>query len=240
MAKVAQGMAAFACAHRGLSAEKAENTLAAFASAVAAGFPAIEMDLRATADGEVVVLHDAGIERTTDGVGRIDSMAWRELQDYQTPDGPIPRLEDLFSTLQGWDGLWNLEIKAREATAPTVELVRRHGLGSRVLLTSMDAKVLHEARDTAPEIPRGSIPLGPLDGSDLATAAGTECSWVNADHDFLDGETMALLRDGGFHVGCWTVNEAPRALEVAQMGVRCVITDVRQVGQALRRPASWR
>src|SRR5687768_2646765 len=73
---------AFACAHRGLSGEKAENTLASFGAAVTAGFPAIEMDLRCTADGEVVVLHDAGIERTTDGRGRVDSMTWRELQDY--------------------------------------------------------------------------------------------------------------------------------------------------------------
>ncbi|MFO1532388.1 MAG: glycerophosphodiester phosphodiesterase family protein, partial [Thermoplasmatota archaeon] len=79
--------APFACAHRGLSAEKAENTLAAFGAAVAAGFPAIEMDLRTTSDGEVVVLHDAGIERTR------QRHAGKRAQREEFPSQKIPDVE---------------------------------------------------------------------------------------------------------------------------------------------------
>ena len=64
-------MTAFCAAHRGLSAEQPENTLASFQAAVIAGFPALEMDLRVTADGEVVVLHDPGIEHR--GTGQKDN-----------------------------------------------------------------------------------------------------------------------------------------------------------------------
>lgn len=232
---------AFAAAHRGLSSEKAENTLAAFGAAVAAGFPAIEMDLRATADGEVVVLHDADLDRTSDGHGRVETLTWRQLQDASTPDGPVPRLADLIASLKAWDGLWNLEVKAKAALGPTVELVRRTGLARRALISSMDVPILDEARQLAPEIPRGSITLGPVDDADLAAARAAKCTWVNVDHDFLDLDEMTRLRGAGLRVGCWTVNDVDRALEVAGWGVECVITDAREVGVAVRgqAPASW-
>jgi len=231
----------FACAHRGLSSETAENTLAAFGAAVAAGFPAVEMDLRTTADGEVVVLHDAGIERTTDGTGRVDSMTWRELQDYPTPDGPVPRLADLFTALRAWDGLWNLEVKDKSATVPTLDLVRAHGLTARAMVTSMERKVLLEARDHAPEVARGAIPFGPVDDDDLSAAADAACAWVNVDHDFLDEGEMGRLRQAGFKVGAWTVNDLDRAQELAALGVACVITDRREVAAGLKGapPNAW-
>jgi len=232
---------AFAAAHRGLSSEKAENTLAALGAAVAAGFPALEMDLRATADGEVVVLHDADLDRTTDGHGRIETLTWRQLQDASTTDGPVPRLADLMSSLKAWDGLWNLEVKAKAALAPTLDLVRRNGLAGRALLSSMDVPILDEARGLAPEIPRGSITLGPVDDADLAAAKAAKCSWINVDHDFLDPDEVVRLKAAGLRVGSWTVNDVERALEVAGWGVECVITDEREVGAAVRGPApkSW-
>lgn len=232
---------AFPCAHRGLSSEKSENTLAAFGAAVTAGFPAFEMDLQVTADKEVIVLHDAGIERTTDGRGRVDSMTWRELQTYETPDGPVPRLGDLFASLKAWDGLWNLEVKAKAATAPTLELVRHHDLEKRALITSMDTKVLAEASQLAPEIARGTIIVGPLDDADVNNAVASRCTWANMDHDFLDADEFARLRTAGLRVGAWTVNDVERARELVAMGVECIITDEREVGDALKGPApqSW-
>jgi glycerophosphoryl diester phosphodiesterase len=232
---------AFACAHRGLSSEKAENTLAAFGAAVAAGFPAFEMDLRTAADGEVVVLHDADLDRTTDGHGRIDAVTSGQLRSFETPDGPVPRLDDLLRSLCAWDGLWNLELKARSALAPTVELVRRHKLGPRALLSAMDTKVLAEAAALAPEIARAAIPMGPVDDSDLEKAKASGCTWLNVDHDFLDADEAQKVRAAGFRLGAWTVNDVARAQELVGMGVECVITDARAVGDALRGPAptSW-
>ena len=231
----------FACAHRGLSSEKAENTLAAFGAAVASGFPAFEMDLRTTADGEVVVLHDADLDRTTDGHGRIDAITSSQLQSFETHDGPVPRLDDLLSSLRAWDGLWNLELKAKTALAPTVDLVRRHKLGSRALLSTMDTKLLAEAAVLAPEIARAAIPMGPVDDSDLEKAKASGCTWINVDHDFLDADEAQMIRDAGFRLGAWTVNDVARAQELAGMGVECIITDARAVGDALRGPAptSW-
>lgn len=102
-------------AHRGASEQAPENTLAAFERAVALGASYLETDARLTRDGEVVLLHDADVERTTDGSGRIDELDLAELRRLDaghrfSPDGGrsfpfrgsgvrVPRLAELLETL---------------------------------------------------------------------------------------------------------------------------------------------
>ncbi|MES2154524.1 MAG: glycerophosphodiester phosphodiesterase family protein [bacterium] len=231
---------AFACAHRGLSGEKPENTLAAFGAAVAAGFPAVELDLRTTKDGQLVILHDASLERTTDGRGRVETLVLREVQDFDAGGGPVPRLEDLVTMLRSWDGLYNLELKSTSAAKPTVDVVRQQRLGARVQISSMDPKALAEVHHLAPEIARGLICLGPPDDGDVATAQDTGCTWINVDHDFIDapGE-VAAWQKAGLRVAAWTVNDAARAKALVAMGVRCIITDMREVGAAVPGKGAW-
>ncbi len=225
-------MSAFCAAHRGLSAKHPENTRVAFEQAVAAGFPALEMDLRLTRDGEVVVLHDAGIERTTDGNGRVADMRYDELRGYTTGAGPVPRLDDLLQKLAkegGWNGWWDLEIKAKEATVPTLNLVQHHGLAGRTTITSMDPSVLMLVQEHAPEVPRGLIVLGPPDADDLAEARSAGCTWLHCDYVFLDAAVVAKIADAGMRAGAWTVNEPDDAQRLAEMGVACIITDTDDV-----------
>ncbi len=228
-------MTAFAAAHRGLSSEHPENTIEAFQAAVEAGFPCIELDVRVTRDGEVVVLHDAGIERTTNGNGRVADMRYDELRVYETGAGPVPRLDDVFSALDHWEGLWNIEIKDRRATIGALDLAEHHGVSEHVQISSMDPRALMEALERHPEAPRGLIVLGPLDVEDLEVAAKAGCSWINADHDFLTGAVAEDLHARGFRIGTWTVNDPDRALELARHGVNCIITDERSVLDALNR-----
>lgn len=223
----------FAAAHRGLSSEVTENTLAAFQAAAAAGFPAIELDLRLTRDGEVVVLHDAGIEGTTHGNGKVADMAYDELRSYRTPHGPVPRLDDVLSAMAQWRGVWNLEVKAVRATEPALHLVEHHGLEARVLVTSFDPAVLAIAREVAPAVARGLILAGPVDADDVAMATGLGCRWVNVQADQLTAPVVRQLQEAGLRVGAWTVNDVAAALALARRGIACVITDVRAVGAAL-------
>lgn len=226
-------MAAFACAHRGLSAEHPENTLAAFQAAAKAGFPAIEMDLRATADGEVVVLHDAGIERTTDGNGRVADMRYDDVRRHPTPEGPVPRLDDVLSAMRDWHGLWNLEVKALRATEPAIHLLEHHHALGHAQMSSMDPRVLELARRLKPDLPRGLITLGPVDDDWLTMAKELGCKWVNADHEYLDRAAIDRLHGQGLRVAAWTVNDAARARELATWGVECIISDVRLVLEGL-------
>ena len=224
-----RGVAAFACAHRGLSAEHPENTLAAFQAAAEAGFPAIELDLRTTADGEVVVLHDAGIERTTDGNGRVADMRYDDLRRHPTAEGPVPRMDDVLSAMKDWPGLWNLEVKALRATEPTLQLLEHHHALGHAQLSSMDPRALEEARRLAPDLPRGLITLGPVDDDWLTMAKDLGCKWINADHESMDRGAVDRMHKAGFRIAAWTVNDVARARELATWGVECVITDVRLV-----------
>jgi glycerophosphoryl diester phosphodiesterase len=224
----------FACAHRGLSGEVAENTLAAFQAAIQAGFPALECDLRATADGEVVVLHDAGVERTTHGSGRVADMRYDELRRHPTSAGPVPRLDDVLAATHDWHGLWNLEIKALAATNGAIHLLEHHHALGHAQISSMDARALESARTAAPDLPRGLITLGPLSPEEVDLARDLECRWINADHGFLDGKAVDLVHDAGLRLAAWTVNDAKRAQELSKLGVECVITDTRAVHEALR------
>lgn len=225
---------AFAAAHRGLSADHPENTLHAFEQAIQAGFPCIEMDLRMTHDKKVVVLHDAGIDRTTDGNGRVKDFTYEELATYDTGEGPIPRLSDLMETLP--KVLWNLEVKDHKAVEPTLRLVERLGLVDQALVSAMHPKSLMSAAKLHPDVARGLIVLGPPDQDDLKAATKAQCTWLNIDDAFADDDTLHMIREAGFRIGVWTVNDPERAKHLAAWGVDCVITDTRAVLDVLPTP----
>ncbi len=227
----------FAAAHRGLSDEHPENTVAAFRAAVDAGFRCLELDVRTTSDGEVVVLHDAGIERTTNGNGRVADMRYDELRTYNagTADAPapVPRLDGLFSELADFDGLWNVEVKAPAATEHAIDLIEHHGLVHRTLLSSMHPKVLRRALERCPDLQRGLIVLGALELEDLEEAEELGCAWINPDHEGLGDDVLREVRARGYKVGCWTVNDPDRARHLVEQGVECIITDTRAVHEAV-------
>lgn len=210
-------------AHRGLSDEFAENTMAAFQAAVDAKFDGIELDIRATHDDVVVCHHDGGIDRTTDGNGRIGDYTWNELLEYQTEDGPIPALEEVCKL----PVCLNVEIKDARAGELAVPLLRGR---DHTLVSSMDPDALQYYQEHAPEIPRALITLGPPDVDDLEMAAELACSIINVDYDFLTKEVARMIRDRGFQVGAWTVNDEVDALA---LDADHIITDMRAVRNAL-------
>ncbi len=158
-------------AHRGASAEAPENTLPAFALAEAAGADALEIDVRLTADGVVVVHHDATIDRLTDGRGPLRALTLQRLRQFDagyrfSPDGGssfpyrgrgvvVPTLAE---TLAAHPALGiNIDLKDHDAAMAraAVETVAAAGARDRTLLTSFDAGVLAEVRRLDPAIATG-------------------------------------------------------------------------------------
>jgi glycerophosphoryl diester phosphodiesterase len=115
----------FILAHRGCRARAPENTLAAFDLALEQGADAIETDLRLTQDRVIVCIHDATVDRTTDGQGRVDQMTWREVQRLRAcgrdnaayPDARVPSLTEVLGALAERTYL-ALELKAPVFTQP--------------------------------------------------------------------------------------------------------------------------
>ena len=161
-------------AHRGASAHAPENTLAAFILAIEQHADAIELDATLSADGQVVVIHDDTVNRTTNGTGTIKSMNLHELKclDAGSKFNPafhlerIPTLAEVFQTV-GRQIFIDVELK--NYTSPTddlpdrvIAIVKEYGLESSVMLSSFNIIALIRARSLLPKIPLGLITINGL------------------------------------------------------------------------------
>lgn len=140
-----------AFAHRGGAARGDENTTAAFERAVSMGYRYLETDVHATADGVVVVFHDDTTDRLLGRPGRIRDLRWADLATLRVAGSAVvPRLDEV---LAAWpDVRFNIDIKDDPAVDPTVDLVRRSGVGDRVLLASFSTRRLVRVRTTLPGV----------------------------------------------------------------------------------------
>lgn len=152
-------------AHRGASGYAPENTLRAFALAIEQGAQMIELDLHATRDERVVVIHDATLNHTTSLRGRVDQLTLAEIKQADAGQGErVPALEETLELTQGRVRLY-LEIKDRRATAETLRIVRARGCQAEVLLASFDVELMRqlgqEVRDIELGVILGSRTLNP-------------------------------------------------------------------------------
>ncbi|MBB6671584.1 glycerophosphodiester phosphodiesterase family protein [Cohnella nanjingensis] len=150
----------FVSGHRGYKSAYPENTLLAFAKALELGVPMLEFDLRSSRDGEIVVIHDETVDRTTDGSGRVSDLPLAELKKLDAGGwfGPafaglrIPTLTELCELLRPYpELLLNVEIKpapdGREVADAAVALLESYGYLERCVFTSFDADVLAHIHD---------------------------------------------------------------------------------------------
>lgn len=237
--------------HRGASAYAPMNTLPAFELAAEQGADGIELDVWLPADGDqLIILHDATVDHTTDGTGAIFDKTLRELREldasYKFPQYrgvKIPTLDEVFEAV-GQRLIVNVEIKAdprmRPETAQAVAAcIRRHNMDRRVIVSSFAVQVLDAFREVMPEVPIGFLydEETPPDQWQLAESLAHEA--IHPHHTLIDVATMTQAATDGHLVNTWTVNDPQRAVELAQLGVDAVITDMPDVIlQALgRQPA---
>lgn len=131
-----------ALAHRGADVQR-ENTMGAVRDAVDQGFGYIEIDVRTSADGKVVVFHDEKLDRITTGAGKLSQCTWDELSTL-TVVGPRPRQEPAAESLILFEDLleafpttqFNVDLKDRASAAPMAQILQHHRALERVLVTS--------------------------------------------------------------------------------------------------------
>ena len=137
--------------HRGYSGMYPENTMLSFQKAADTGCYGIELDVQLTKDGQLVVIHDETIDRTTDGTGAVVDYTFEELRRFDASAikggthgfQPIPSFEEYCEWVKDRDLVTNIEIKSgvyyyEDIEEKTVEMVRRFGLTDRVLFSSFN------------------------------------------------------------------------------------------------------
>jgi len=226
-------------AHRGAARLAPENTLAAFRLAADLGADAVELDARLTADGEVVVLHDKLLDRTTNGSGPVSQRTRHELQALDagarfSPDFAgerIPTLDQVFEAV-GSRLLINVELKNYDSAfdrlvAQVSSRVRAHGLQRRVLLSCFSPISLWTAHLIAPEIPRALLLYaGQPRWMRAVFPRITYCQAHHPQDPVTDLRLLESLRRGGRRVNVWTVNSEGRMRELLAFGCDGLITDV--------------
>jgi glycerophosphoryl diester phosphodiesterase len=235
--------------HRGAAGVAPENTLVSFTRALADGSDILELDVRATADGEVVVIHDATLERTTDGAGPVSAHTLGEIVRLDagfrfTPDQgrtfpyrgqgvSVPRLADLMRECPGVP----LNIEIKQADPPIVTAVVRllRAAGARVLLAAEADGIMREIRLQAPEIPT-SCSAGEVAafvtalgcGQTPALPAGAVALQIPerfGDLTLVNAESLAAAHALGAEVHVWTVNDPREARRLVALGCDGIMSD---------------
>ncbi|MDE1536525.1 MULTISPECIES: glycerophosphodiester phosphodiesterase family protein [Actinotignum] len=228
-------------AHRGLSADAPENTMAAFRAAYQAGFTWIETDVDITADGTLPLCHDATLERTTTGHGRVDELRATDLETLDAGSWfspgfageKIPTLAQLVDyALETGMGI-NIEMKpcaqggeqARALVRAVAQQARRLG-PERALVSSFSHLQLAEFARHAPEIPRGALFERASFGPDWRTVLDlTDARYLHVSDDAVTAAVVAQARAAGRDVHVYTVNNPERARQLERWGVAGIFTD---------------
>ena len=235
-------------AHRGASAHAPENTLAAFELALAQGAEGIELDAKLSADGHVVVIHDATVDRTTDGHGRVKDMSLADLRSLgaglffaeKYRGEKVPTLEEVFEAL-GKHMFINVELTnystpGDHLVESVCMLVKKFELQKRVLFSSFFASNLSKARGLLPEVPRGLLAFNGLLGA-WARSFGFAFGRYQALHPNLKDVTPQQVQrvhrlERRVHV--WTVNAAEDMRRLFDWGVDAIFTDDPQLAVQVR------
>ena len=144
-------------AHRGASAVEPENTLRAFARAIEMGAQMIELDLHLTRDGHVVVIHDDDLSHTTNARGCVSQVTLEEIRRADAGKGErVPTLKETLELTRGRVQLY-LEIKAPQAAAETLRIVRDFNCQNEVMLASFDLVLMKELGETVSDMEIGLI-----------------------------------------------------------------------------------
>ncbi|WP_199432772.1 glycerophosphodiester phosphodiesterase [Qaidamihabitans albus] len=224
-------------AHRGYSSVAPENTLAAVEAGIRARSEYVEIDAHTTADGVPVVMHDATVDRTTDGSGAVSALT----ADYVTgldagswfspafAGQRVPTLGEVLDLVEDTGSTLLLEVKGPETRAETsgiVTEVLERGMAGQVLLQSFDEQVLRDARELAPQIPRGLL-RSSLDADPVAVARALDAVAYNPSANALlvRPGVVADLNEAGIAVMPYTIDDAARWQRLTAAGVDAVITN---------------
>lgn len=223
-------------AHRGASGTAPENTLAAFKKAIKIGVDAVELDLHGTADGEVVVIHDATLDRTTNLRGTINNTTLETIRgadagewfDAGFAGEPVPTLEEALECIAR-ETIAVLEIKDPLIAEAVVAKIHETDTLDLTVVISFHTTVLQTIRALEPRIPTGWLignhnkHLSPIHLCQQLGELGS--SLLNVNYQLITAEFAYEVRRRGIALWCWTVDDILRMREMQEFGVQGITSN---------------
>ena len=232
-------------AHRGYSSKAPENTMPAFELAMEAGSGGIELDVHLTKDGEVVVIHDDVLNRTTNGKGQVEEFTMAELKELDagswfSPDfkgTKLPTLREVLELISQHNVLLNVETKTalgfeqlNEKLAP---LLDEYAMWEKTIISSFNHYALVHIKTIRPQARTGILYNCAL-VNPWVYAKSIGASALHAYHRTVIPELVQAAQQNGMMVNVWTVDEAVDIERVTLAKVDSIITNVPGRAQSLQ------
>ena len=223
-------------AHRGASRIAPENTLAAFKKAIEIGVDAVELDLHGTVDGEIVVIHDTSLDRTTNMCGPIKQTTLETVKQADAgawfnsafEGEQVPTLAEALACITG-SAIAVLEIKDETIAKAVVQKIREMDLLELTVIISFHTSVLQTVRALEPRIPTGWL-IGSSNGythpiqlcQQLSTLGS---SLLNVNHQLITEEFAYEVRRRGITLWSWTVDDIDCMRQMRAFGVQGITSN---------------
>lgn len=223
--------------HRGARGEAPENTAAGFQVAMEAGVTEIELDVRLSRDGHLIVVHDANVTRTTGERGKAHHYTLSQLEvldarrntpGWHSPLG-IPSLREVVD-LCGPSMRFQLEVKGADRVIlhrlahQLVDFINQRQMNDRVVVTSSHTGFLRMLGTMTAHIERGYVAEYRYQ-QPTRRAVALGCTWLMPRHTLVTPALMRRARRRNLKVSTWTVNDLTRAERMVELGVDGIITD---------------
>ncbi len=222
-------------AHRGASGIAPENTLAAFKKAIEIGVDAVELDLQGTADRQVVVIHDALLDRTTDQSGQIKDISLETIKkadagtwfDPKFAGESVPTLTEALVSIAD-NAIALLEIKDVSITESVVRIVQKMDMVEQSVIISFNTSAIQTVRSLEPRLPTGYIigskeNIEPIQLCQQLGLLGS--SLLNVDHRLVTEDFIYEIRRRGITLWCWTVDDIDRMRELQELGIQGITSN---------------
>ncbi len=222
-------------AHRGFSGKYPENTMRAFKMANEVGADGIELDVQLSKDGEVVVIHDERVDRTTNGEGFVRDLTLAELKaldaSYIHPEegvvNQIPTFEEYCAWVATTDLVTNIELKTGVFPYEGIEekvwaLIQKYNLEKKVIISSFNHFSINRMRQIAPDLVYGLLEESwIIKPGDYTAMVGVPC--YHPYYRSLTPENVANLKANNIRINTWTVNEEADVRKLYADGIDIVI-----------------
>ena len=215
--------------HRGAAGLVAENTLPSISKALELGVDGIEIDVHCCKSGELVVIHDNSVDRTTNGVGLVKNLTLTELKELSINGKySIPALTEVLDLLDAQCQL-NIELKGSGTARPVVDLLKEYLENSSwdksdFIISSFDHNQLFDVLLIDDELKIGVLTEGTI--ADVLTIAKSLKAYsIHPSIEKFDDKEALLAIEGGFDIYVWTVNDKIEIDRLSNLNVEAIITD---------------
>lgn len=215
--------------HRGAAGYEPENTLKSFKRAIELGADMIELDVYLCKSGELVIIHDDKVNRTTDGSGYITEKTFQEIQKLNAGQGEkIPTLNQVLD-LVNRKVILNIELKGPDTAKPTAEIVenyikQKNWPSQNFLVSSFDHRELVEFKKIMPQINIGVLYTGIPDDLTV-TAQKLKAHSIHLSYEFISQELVDDAHKRGLKVFAFTVNDSNDIKKMLSLGVDGIFSD---------------